>query len=510
MPFGGSLRQVPAFALLVCAVPLAVARAQMLPQPIGANGSNQGPSRAKPCYDDSSYSTFIGSYIDRPLGVVRADAEPVELIISSMMREDSLVDAKIFSLHRCFGMHRDGIKVTTAGNAYTYISGESNAISAPVKLPDDYFARLQKFLKKLPDDNGILPDRGSRVIVQVALGGAISVRVYDRARLSDEIIELIRLSDSSIEIGTPIFQPSRRWSANELQQGAATSSALNAIDLESDSMSGSNLLLAESADSALLAISSVNYRGSVLRVYTKEADKPVFELVFPDIDRRVIFPTYIGFNPDRSRFLLETNAPEIRVYETKTWQPVSNDSLISPEATRFVPSSDWTKGVALTANGKACIWDAAAHRLIAPLNVEGEVRSASFSPHGDLLALISGPAKFSDAHLTLWDAKNGRRLRELWPVRWRSKVYGVPQTSPLWWDGGRLLVAPVSGFFGSDTGMYVWDVSTGGLQGTLAGCRIAGAFSENDRLFQICPASEVLEWRDAEVRREINSTQHVH
>ena len=510
MPFGGSLRQVPAFALLVCAVPLAVAKAQTLPQPIGANGSNQGPSQAKPCYDDSSYGTFIGSYIDRPLGVVRADAEPVELIISSMMREDSLVDAKIFSLHRCFGMPRDGIKVTAAGNAYTYMSGELNAISAPVKLPEDYFARLQKFLKNLPDDNGILPARGSRVIVQVALGEAISVRVYDRARLSDEIIELIRLSDSRIEISTPIFQPLRRWRANELQQGAATSSALNAIDLESDSMSGSNLLVAESPDGSLLAISSVYYRGSVLRVYTKDADKPIFELVFPNIDRRIIYPTFIGFNPDRSRFLLETNAPEIRVYETRTWQQVSNASLTPPETTLFWPSTDWTKGIAQTADGKAGIWDASVHRLIAPLNVEGEVRSASFSPHGDLLALVSGPAKFNDAHLTLWDAKNGRRLRELWPVRWHSKVYGAPQAPPLWWDGGRLLVAPVSGFFGPDTGMYVWDVSTGELQGTLAGCRTAGAFSENDRLFQICPASEVLEWREAEVRREINSTQHVH
>ncbi|MGA3048027.1 MAG: WD40 repeat domain-containing protein [Terracidiphilus sp.] len=489
---------------------MAVAKAQTLPQPIGANGSNQGPSQAKPCYDDSSYGTFIGSYIDRPLGVVRADAEPVELIISSMMREDSLVDAKIFSLHRCFGMPRDGIKVTAAGNAYTYMSGELNAISAPVKLPEDYFARLQKFLKNLPDDNGILPARGSRVIVQVALGEAISVRVYDRARLSDEIIELIRLSDSRIEISTPIFQPLRRWRANELQQGAATSSALNAIDLESDSMSGSNLLVAESPDGSLLAISSVYYRGSVLRVYTKDADKPIFELVFPNIDRRIIYPTFIGFNPDRSRFLLETNAPEIRVYETRTWQQVSNASLTPPETTLFWPSTDWTKGIAQTADGKAGIWDASVHRLIAPLNVEGEVRSASFSPHGDLLALVSGPAKFNDAHLTLWDAKNGRRLRELWPVRWHSKVYGAPQAPPLWWDGGRLLVAPVSGFFGPDTGMYVWDVSTGELQGTLAGCRTAGAFSENDRLFQICPASEVLEWREAEVRREINSTQHVH
>lgn len=482
----------------------------MHPQAIGETSSDSGTSRAKPCYDDSSYGAFISNYIDRPLGTVSADAEPVEANISSMSGEDHLVDTKALLWHRCSGIPWDGIKVTPAGNAYAYISGESNGFSSPVKLPEEYFARLQKFLAKLPGDKGILPARGSRVIVRVALAGVMNVRVYDRAKLPDEIIELIRLSGSRIEISVPIFQPSQRWRANELQQGAVTSPALNAIDLESDSMSGSNLLIAESADGSLLAISSVYYRGSVLRVYTKDADKPVFELVFPNIDRRIIFPIYIGFNPDRSRFLLETNAPEIRVYETRTWQQVSNASLISPEATRFVPSSDWTRGVALTANGKACIWDASAHRLIAPLNVEGEVRSVSFSPHGDLLALTSSLGKFGDAHLSLWDAKNGRWLRELWPVRWGSKVYGAPQAPPLWWDGGRLLVAPVSGFFGPDSGVWVWDVTTGKLQGTLAGCRLPGVFSENDRLFQICPAGDVLEWRATEVRREIISAQQAH
>jgi WD40 repeat protein len=264
-------------------------------------------------------------------------------------------------------------------------------------------------------------------------------------------------------------------------------------------MSGLYRLVAESSDESLLAVASFFYRGSVLRIYNADADQPVFELIFPPDGRRGIFATYIGFNPDKSRFLLETNAPEIHEYETKTWKLVSDAALVPQEAIHYVPSLDWTRGIALSANGKAYVWDASAHRMIATLETSGQVQSASFSPRGDMLALTSGPGVGRPARLTLWDANSGHLLRELWPVRWGSMAQGAP----LWWDNGRLIIAAIRGNIGPDNGIGVWDVSTGRFQGRLDACSAAPVVAEGNRLLQNCQLGEVLEWNAESVQKDI-------
>jgi len=494
-----------ATVLVLCAAVPFAAQAQLLLQANEDKGSADQLAKAKSCYDNSSYESFMSRYRDLPLGNVHGDAEPVELIVSSMEGDDRQVNAKAPSWPRCSGISWDGIEVTPAGNAYWYFHGESNGVSLPIKLPEDYFNEIQKFLARLPDDGNRLPPPGHRVIVRAALGGTINTRLYDRAELPDEIIELIRLTDSRIKIFTPILKPIRHWKADELQQSAGSSAVLNASDLDPGSMSGSDRLVAENSDGSLLAVSSIFYRGSILRIYNTAADQPVFELLFPPDGRRVIRSTYIGFSPDKRHFLLETNKPEIREYDTKTWKQVRDTTQMPPGATRYVPSPDWKKGLALFADGKTGLWDASLHRMIAELDTNAQLQSADFSPQGDLLAVTSGPGEFYPMHLTIWEGYNGHLLRELWPVRWGSTVSGTFQEGPLWWDSGRLLVAPIRGYIGSDNGIGVWDVRTGRLEGTLAGCSAVGLTVEGERLFQNCGSDGVMEWRIDAVRKDFLS-----
>lgn len=236
--------------MLSAAIPLA-AQALMLLEANESEGSADGLSRASQCYDDSSYDSFISRYRDHALGNVPGDTAPVELVITSMQGDD------LPARPRCFGLTWKGIKVTTTGTSSTYFFGESAGASAPRNLSAESFARVQQFLEKLPDDGHRLPPPGHRVTVRAVSGGAISIRVYDRATLPDEIIELIRLADSRIAISMPAFQPSRQWKAGELQTGASTSPVINASDIDPDAMSSPYRLVAESSNGRLLAVSNL-------------------------------------------------------------------------------------------------------------------------------------------------------------------------------------------------------------------------------------------------------------
>jgi WD40 repeat protein len=121
--------------------------------------------------------------------------------------------------------------------------------------------------------------------------------------------------------------------------------------------------------------------------------------------------------------------------------------------------------------------------------VQGKVHSAAFSWQGKLLALISSLKEYRSAQLTVWDAHDGRMLSTLWPVEWHSSTWGTP----LWWNGGQYLVAPVLGYVTLNK-VGVWDVSTGRLTGTLGGCGGMGVLIEGNEVFQHCPDRRILQW----------------
>ncbi|MGD0098605.1 MAG: hypothetical protein ABSB60_19165 [Terracidiphilus sp.] len=497
----GGGRCKPFFPLLLWIVAVApfALHTEALAQVAGDAGSAEKVKRASPCIDDSSYDNFISKYQGRPLGSIYGDDAQVEVIITSIKGDDRPEIAKNAN---CRGIAWDGIKVTTAGTSYTDFLGESAGRSGPIKLSANSFVRLEAFLKSLPDDGHIVPAPGHRVLVRAALCGAISTRVYDRADLPDEIIEIVRLTDSRIEIPAPIFEPSKKWRADAIPQNAISSPVLRASDMEPELDFEPNKSVAESLDGRLFAISKLVYQGYRLRVYIADSEKPQFDLLLPPNAGRTIRPTYIGFSPDGSRLLLETDAPELRVYETKTWKQLTDALIVPSKTVTYIPSQDWLRGVAEDSTGRTILWGASAHRMIAALDIKGQLRSASFSPDGKLLALTSGPGEFRHTELTLWNADSGNLLRKLWSLQWRPEAFG----SPLWWGEGRFLVASTSGYVSHGT-VGIWDISTGRFKGSLSGCGGAFVVVEGDRLFQHCSTNQVLEWSAEKVRADMRQTQ---
>lgn len=106
-----------AIVLVLCAADPLAAQARWLFQTHGDKGSADQATKAIPCYDDSSYDSFMSRYRDLPLGSVHGDAEPVELIVSSMEGDDRLVNAKVPSWPGCSGISWDGIKVHSLSGA---------------------------------------------------------------------------------------------------------------------------------------------------------------------------------------------------------------------------------------------------------------------------------------------------------------------------------------------------------------------------------------------------------
>ena len=69
-----------------------------------------------------------------------------------MEGDDRMVDAKAPSWPGCVGIIWTLIKVAPTGNSYLFWHSESNGTSLPIKLPEEYLARLHQFLAATPDD----------------------------------------------------------------------------------------------------------------------------------------------------------------------------------------------------------------------------------------------------------------------------------------------------------------------------------------------------------------------
>ena len=417
-----------------------------------------------------------------PNQIIPCGTAPVELSFTRTEFSDRRVDTKtaespMFCAESSTYFEVD---VSAAGEGYSVRSGAFGSQGGGEgKLPAEDFARLESLMDNLPDDGRRVPIANHRIVVRVQRKGGETVRLYDNAQLPDEIIDMIRLTAARIKIRPLVFQPDKVWRPEEAQSLGPP---------ETVKFWGIRNPLIASPDGSVGVLH--DFVTKTLTVY-RGSDWP--EHGMPDQSRMIrVLPefwqpdTYGGyavggeFSPD-GRYLLVRWGARIgaMLYDTATWQPVTDPRLFPQNLKEYLPSPDWDLGIAVTDAGETLIWDQQSHRIISKLpglgefeappvvtNQQGnrvyttpgaEIQSAAFSPDRSLVAIYSGPNNnVFKLRLSVWVIESGQKLRDLLPVEWAS----YPSGRPLWWNDGRWLLAHYASQ-DSGSGIGLWDVETG-------------------------------------------------
>ncbi len=458
----------------------------------------------------------------------------VELTIASTeIINDRPVDAKQAADPNLCLWHtlRVGTNVSTTGEVAGFADdATASRGGGGGKLDPEAFARLEKLMDNLPDDGHRLPGYGNRIMVRVERGENVTARFYDRAHLPDEILEMIRLTGARVKVITPLFQPDKIWTGHDPQALGLPVQKTGHFDSSSLSPDGSIGVAHDFVTKTLTVFKMAP--GSANRWPANPAD------IIRVIDEFWQPPVYGGygvssaFSPD-GRWLLVTWGKRIGalLYDTSTWQPVTDPRLFPQDLKEYIPSSDWNLGVVVNDAGEAFVWDEQAHRVASKLRGLGEfepaavihdrngnrvydtpnaeIQSAVFSPDDRRVAIYSGPDNVYKLRMTMWEVASGKLLREFWPIASNgsfSTTYISGQ--PTWWNNGQWLLAGYS----TGAGEGLWDAETGRFIGTFdaTGCHqpAVTVVVAGNKLFQQCivPRGEqgaVLEWSVDAVKKQI-------
>lgn len=214
-------------AVFVIAAQAAILFAQAQPaaqSPSSSEGSQttdgqQTTTASSVCDLDATYDQLTGDERNPPpRRVIEFGQSPVELTISSTEFSGQQVNAKkAASPEFCFwNTFRVGVNVSTAGELSSFMNGGGSARGGGGgKLSDADLARLESLMDNLPDDRHRVPPAPRRVLVEVQRDDAVKVRLYDSAKLPDEIVDMFRLTGVRIKIVTPVFRPDRVLSSEE-------------------------------------------------------------------------------------------------------------------------------------------------------------------------------------------------------------------------------------------------------------------------------------------------------
>ena len=431
------------------------------------------------------------------------DPDPPELAITSIEGDDRPVYADAAKLWgECSQASYWRVGVSAAGNLSGSLSDSRHVagIGSGAAMSSTDFQQIQLLLDQLPGDDGSLPPPGHKLVVTVVRLGAATVRVYDRANLPDAVLTILRLTKARMQVLTPMFTPAKVWPPEEARSLAlppresktpwrGTVSPDGSIRVEHD------------------------FVHHTMTVYEAESDKElrvIHEFWQNGQANGGGYVTLTNFSPDGRHLLVRWGKQEGAVlYDTRTWQVVRDLKLFPQELIDYQPSSDWHLGLAITTKGESLVWDQDNHRILSKLDGLSDVQSTAFSQDGTRLAVYSGPNNIFKLHLTIWDVRGGQMTRELWPVEWAS----YPAGKPIWWNGGRWLLATWQGQYGGG-GMGLWDATTGRFNGTLAlpDCQTNGVLPvPRESLLQQCYTNSgaedtVREWTVEGVQKQIEPT----
>src|SRR6267143_3033681 len=162
-----------------------------------------------------AYESWIHSYESGPLRGALGDNNQIKFTITAVEGDDRKPGDKPTSP---FGADsfttRYGCAVSIKGTiSFFQVTPFDVKGGGPENLPKENLERLNQLIAHLPDDGSRLPPPGRRLVIRVASGGDVLVRVYDRANAPDEILEILRLTQSRIKSWAPSIAHLSKWTA---------------------------------------------------------------------------------------------------------------------------------------------------------------------------------------------------------------------------------------------------------------------------------------------------------
>jgi len=376
----------------------------------------------------------------------------------------------------------------------------------PDRLPAELFKALQRQVASLrehmPDDHGQLPPAGRRMVVQVMDGGRIQSRVYDRADIPNQILEILGEFGATHGPLTMDFAPTRTGTPAEFVNQSIPADTLGIRmpqpnDPVTNAQRADTVTLAISPDHTLTVKRHLPYDNKLV-VTDAKTSQVVFEERETALHGRWIYFSYARFTPDGRFLLVGTNLPAISFYDTNAWQKVNTLPGLPADAVAYYASGDWKRGLVVSHTGEVDLWDATTGHTVAALDPDGEVQSVAFSPDDSVFAVSSirqNKNQSSTFHLRIWETSTGRFLRELPSIFYfQHDIIG----DPMWWENGKYLLAETRE---SRFGRYIigiWNVDAGKFRGELSGCEYSNdpydVALRGQRLFEWCRDGKLLMW----------------
>ena len=443
------------------------------------------------------YESWIRDYRVGPLrGALGFEQREIKLVITVVKGDDVESDPKtaaIFGPSYRIAFH--GCAVSIDGTVSSFRRGSFGVQGGGLdQLTEDEQERLNHLIGQLPDDNSKLPPVGHRIVLQVATGSEILVRVYDLANAPETVLEILRLSHSGIRPLTLDLPPQKKWPVAQLSKTGIPADAIRfrGPDIEETT------ILAISPD-RYLNVRQVLHDTPAVTITDVNPSNVIRVLRVPQPGNRFVGITDADFSPDGRYLMLLTTLPALRIYDTEDWQLVGSLPDLPPEASLYYPSSDWKDGVAVYANGDVVLWDAQSRRKIAKIDIDGGLSAVSFSPDDSMVATTSSHENrdhSSTLHLRLWNVSTGGMVEELRPF---EQTTNGDIGEPIWWSDGEFLLATVrNNPFGSNHDIGIWSIESGRFRGEFSGCVYSAdplsIVLHDAKLFERCRDGMILMW----------------
>jgi len=481
--------------LVLIAMLVGSAHAHFLANSIDHSGTQQGASiaSAEPSYGgQKEYERWIQPYRQSPLeSVDGVDASghtiaiPALMGITVVVGDDLSTDQKQAPLWGNGRVVIYGCNVFADGRVWRVDSRVTSLVGpgAP-ELSQRELQELTTLLHQLPDDHARLPPPGRRLVIQAPAAGGPVIRVYDRANLPDPVLEIIRLLRVRFATWSIHFPPEKTGSAAEFSQAGIQVRWPRAT----------------SPDGSLEATQNL------YEIVISSPAKGDFRwLREPEVNRHIdgVFGPF--FTPNGRFLLVQSTHPALRIYDTKTWQPVQTLRGLPPDVVSYFPDKNWKLAVFASSKGDVGLWDFHRRRQIASFASGEELVDAAFSPDHSLVAVAlrcKTDEQTTELHVRIWRT-DGTPVSELEP--WNQIMpLGLASYTKLagllvWWSDNEHLLTIVSpAVFYTDHNLALWDANTGRYAGDLSGCPNSidrfMVSPQDGRVFAECHSNGVRMW----------------